>query len=316
MLDFVWPLTLLLLPLPWLLRALQRKSAHPMLGGQALLVAHPGSWLPLLKTPQRRRQRWLVSFAWALLLLASARPEWLGDIVAVPRTGRDLMLAVDLSRSMGSMDFELGDRFVTRLQASQKIAGDFIERRIGDRIGLILFGSQAYVQAPLTFDRTTVRFLLDEAELGLAGKSTAIGDAIGIAVKRLRDVSTPSSKVLVLLTDGENTAGEIDPVKASELAKQYGIRIHTIGMSSRETQTGWRSEVDEQTLTSVATTTGGRYFRAHNSRELQGIYGEIDQLEPVVADQQSLRQREPLFMFPLAVALTCGLFAYWRVLGS
>lgn len=143
------------------------------------------------------------------------------------------MLAVDLSGSMEMEDFVVADQVVNRLVATQQVAGQFIERRTGDRVGLILFGEKAYLQAPLTFDRTTVRTLLDEAVIGLAGDKTAIGDAIGLAIKRLRN-NPAHQRVLILLTDGANTAGEIPPLQAAELAAQEGLRIHTIGVGADE----------------------------------------------------------------------------------
>ena len=186
---------------------------------------------------------------------------------------------------------------MTKLQATKAVAGDFIDKRVGDRIGLILFGEQAYVQAPLTFDRTTVKTLLFEAVTGLAGKSTAIGDAIGLAIKRL-DTANNQDRVLILMTDGVSNAGEISPEKAADIAAKKGLKIHTIGIGPRGSR-----ELNEKTLRTVAEKTGGRYFRAHDVTELQQIYALIDKLEPVERDTQSYRPTWSLFYWPLGIAL-------------
>jgi len=233
--------------------------------------------------------------------------------VPLPLAGRDLMLAVDISGSMTEADMVIGGRVVDRLTAVKAVAGDFIERREGDRVGLILFGQQAYLQTPLTFDRETVRTLLFESAVGLAGRETAIGDAIGLAIKRLRrtpDEPPETERVLILLTDGANTAGSIAPLKAAELAAEADIRIHTIGVGAdpRIGLGGFslslgRSPLDERTLSAIADTTGGRYFRARDVRELQGIYAALDELEPVESDQRVYRPVDELFNWPLGGAL-------------
>ena len=314
MLQLEWPQVLLLMPLPllayWLLppRALAEQAALRVpdlgvfeLGGARASVARPRRW-PV----------WLAALAWALAVIAAGRPQWLGDAVSIPVSGRDLMLAVDLSDSMRTGDFELENRQVNRLTASRAVATDFIERRRGDRIGLILFGTRAYLQTPLTFDVDTVRRLLDEAAIGLAGERTAIGDAIGLAVKRLED-SGNSNRVLILMTDGANTAGEVAPIRAAELAAARGLRIYTIGIGAdEEFDNSWlglrrsnpSSQPDEATLRAIAAATGGRYFRARDSDELAEIYAELDALEPLPSDAERLRPIRPLFVYPLAGALT------------
>jgi Ca-activated chloride channel family protein len=264
---------------------------------------------------------WLALVAWILLITASARPEWLGDPIALPASGRDLMLAVDLSGSMEEQDFIMGGRAVNRLVATKLVAGDFITRRIGDRVGLILFGEQAYLQVPLTFDRETVKILLNEAAIGLAGEATAIGDAIGLAVKRLRDLGD-ANRVLILLTDGANTAGAIDPLQGARIAAKEGLKIYTVGIGADEMMVrdffGRRRvnpsvELDEKTLRAIADVTGGRYFRATDTAELDEIYGILDRLEPVEAEPQSFRPRTPLYPWPLGMGMVLAallLFAH------
>ena len=265
----------------------------------------------------RRWPLWIGLAAWTALVLAAARPQWLGDPVALPVSGRDLMLAVDLSGSMGVEDFELNGHTVDRLTATKAIAGNFIERRRGDRIGLILFGRNAYVQVPLTFDRATVHRLLEESVIGLAGKETAIGDAIGLAVKHLRDDDV-KNKVLVLVTDGANTAGSVTPVRAAQLAASVGLKIYTIGIGADQmlvqTLFGTRrvnpsQDLDEAALKKIAQLTGGRYFRATDTAQLGDIYGLLDKLEPVVHEPLHFRPVTALFMWPLGAALllSCAL---------
>jgi Ca-activated chloride channel family protein len=216
---------------------------------------------------------------------------------------------------MEAKDFELNGQAVDRLTATKAVAGEFIQRREGDRLGLILFGENAYLQTPLTFDRQTVHTLLLESVIGLAGKKTAIGDAIGLAVKRLRD-NASESRVLILLTDGANTAGEITPSRAAELSASAGLKIYTIGVGADEMVVrslfGQRlvnpsQDLDEETLRDIAQKTGGRYFRARNTAELEQIYKLLDELEPVEIEALSFRPTEALFYWPLAAALLMAL---------
>jgi Ca-activated chloride channel family protein len=313
MFQLEWPLVLALLPLPllayWLLpanRTLRQAALRVPQIADFRLGADSADGI----TPRRWRQ-WLSLLAWVLLLLATSRPQWLGEAIALPVSGRDLMLAVDLSDSMRTGDFRIEGEQVNRLHATKLVASDFIERRRGDRLGLILFGTQAYLQAPLTFDSRTVNRLLQESAIGLAGERTAIGDAIGLAIKRL-DLKSDNSRVLVLMTDGANTAGAVTPLKAAQIAAERGLRIYTIGIGADEqienTWFGLRrvnpsAQLDEKTLREIARLSGGRYFRARDSEELANIYQLLDQLEPVPRDTDSLRPVRPLFMWPLGLAL-------------
>ncbi len=308
--PWVW----LLLPLPWLVRrwlapveAQQRPAFVPF---AAELMGVAGRGMP---RDRRNFRLWLALLAWLLLVAAAARPQWIGAAVELPVSGRDLMLAVDISGSMQIKDFEMHGRAVDRLTATKSVADAFIRRREGDRIGLILFGSNAYVQAPLTFDRQTVIKLLDEAVVGLAGKATAIGDAIGLAVKRMvQGGGSGDHQVLILLTDGVNTAGAISPQQATELAKAKGLVIYTIGIGADEMmvqsffgvqRVNPSADLDEGQLRRIARETGGRYFRAHDRGELQQIYHLIDQLEPVARESHLYRPHHALFVWPLAVGM-------------
>ncbi len=312
MIDFEWPWLALLLPLPLLVRYFMQPVG--MEKEAALRVPFFDDCREQPRSGPSSAWSWKIFFAilaWLLLVLASMRPQWLGDFVEIPVSGRDLMLAVDLSGSMQEEDFVLKGSRVDRLTAIKSIAGDFIDQRIGDRIGLILFGSRAYLQAPLTLDRETVKVLLNESAIGLAGRATAIGDAIGLAVKRLREYED-SNRVLILLTDGENTAGEVEPVDAARLAAREGIRIYTIGVGADELLVrglfGTRrinpsAGLDEEALTTIAEMTGGKYFRARDTKELAGIYSLLNELEPVERDIKRFRPRKLLYHWPLSISL-------------
>jgi Ca-activated chloride channel family protein len=312
MIHFEWPLLLAALPLPLLIRWLvpakmpveQAALRVPFLDdfsdGETRAVSQTQKW-PL----------WLAAMAWLLLVIACARPQWLGEPIEQAVSGRDLMLAVDLSGSMEEQDFVINKRAVDRLTAAKGVASDFINRRVGDRVGLILFGSQAYLQTPLTFDRKTVMTLLNESAIGLAGDNTAIGDAIGLAVKRLKNEQT-NSRVLVLMTDGANTAGEVSPLKAAELAAANHLKIYTIGIGADEMIVrsffGNRvvnpsKDLDEKSLIKIAESTGGQYYRARNTDELNNIYMRLDELEPVEKDKQYFRPRSELYYWPLSLAI-------------
>ncbi len=313
MFELEWPWALLLLPLPLLVWYFLPETGTQQQA--ALRVPFMEDFDALNSSLQKVKAKiWLnllLVICWVLLILATARPLWVGDQIELPISGRDLMLAVDLSGSMQVEDFRIKGQAVDRLTATKYVARDFIRDREGDRLGLILFGRNAYLQTPLTFDLTTVNTLLMESAIGLAGKETAIGDAIGLAIKRLKD-KKDGSRVLILLTDGANTAGEITPIKAAELAASHGLKIYTIGIGAdemiRESFFGKQRinpsmDLDEKTLTAIAEKTGGRYFRARDTEELANIYRLLDELEPVEVDTQTLRPEKSLFMWPLAISL-------------
>lgn len=316
---WAWPLAFLTLPLPllayWLLPArektTQRALRVPDLRPYKSLATEghgPGrhGWLRLF----------VLGLAWIALVTATARPQTYGDPVGVPITGRDLLLCIDISGSMRETDLYAGNNRATRMAVVKQVAQDFVARRTGDRIGLIMFGSQAYVQTPLTYDHETVQHFLSEASVGLAGRSTAIGDAIGLGVKRLRD-RPDASRVLILLTDGENSAGVVDPLQAARLAAGSNIRIYAIGVGSEQRASAFnipfgsrRSELDEKTLRAISGATGGQYFRARNQQELASIYAEIDRLEPTLKDTEDFRPLSELFVWPLGLSLILSLMCF------
>jgi len=315
MINFAWPWVFLVLPLPlvsYFILPQLRLTRDAAL--RVPFIEEFDGYSETTVTTQKQGWRfWIALIVWLLLVTAAARPQWLGQPVELPVSGRDLMLAVDLSGSMEEQDFLLNGEVVDRLVATKSVAGKFIERRQGDRIGLILFGERAYLQTPLTFDRKTVVTLLNESFIGLAGKKTAIGDAIGLAIKRLKDKAA-ESRVLILMTDGANTAGEVKPLKTAELAARSGLKVYTIGIGAdavvvRSLFGGKRvvnpsRDLDEKTLTAIAEQTGGRYFRARNTEQFEQIYALLDELEPVDQEAQVYRPFEALFYWPLTLALS------------
>lgn len=309
MLTLVYPWALLLAVLPWLVRSRKksrtRHEASPQLPIYGWLASLPG-----VRRQPSHRSRWrslLLLLAWLCLLVAIARPQYLGDPIPLPVSGRDLMLALDISPSMEEADMIINNRRVSRLTALKQVAGDFIRRREGDRVGLILFGSEPYLQVPLTFDHVTVEQLLYEAELGFAGRATAIGDAITLGVKYLRE-RPETQRTLILLTDGANTAGELSPERAAAIAQAEGVRVYTIAIGMPESQAfgfgsaGAQGEVDEQLLRAIAESTGGSFFRASSTPELELVYERINELEPIEQEGGVFRPREELFYWPLAGA--------------
>ena len=308
MLEFAYPWFALLAPLPLLVWFLPRVTSQNQ---PAIRAPFSARWRALSNTQTGTFNRsWIsqlvLALIWCCLLIAATRPQWVGEPIELPNSGRDLMLAIDLSGSMQIEDMQVGNSLVSRITAVKAIAADFAARRTGDRLGLILFGTKAYVQAPLTFDTKTVRQFIEESQLGFAGEDTAIGDALGLAIKRLRE-RPAESRVLILLTDGQDTASSVDPMEAAALAAQQNVKVYTIGISRNLGTTSARGgEVDEALLRAIAEATGGEYFRARDPRELQAIYGIIDQLEPVEQDASTFRPRRSLGYWAMLGALVIG----------
>ncbi len=318
MIEWMWPWMCLLLPLPWLA---MRLLPFARSGESALRAPFFAEWRQLSEGQARgaaagkRLPLVALCLLWLCLLLAAARPVWIGEAIELPNSGRDLMLAVDISGSMRVEDMQLGNVVARRIDAVKQLGAEFIERRAGDRLGLILFGSNAYVQSPLSFDTATVQRFLLESQIGFAGQETAIGDAIGLAVKRLRE-RPAASRVMILLTDGQDTASSVTPKEAAQLAESLDIKIYTIGIGADEMtlpglfgsgfgsrQINPSAELDEEGLKDIARLTGGQYFRARNPQDLANIYALVDQLEPVEQANETYRPRLALGYIPLLAAL-------------
>jgi len=309
MLEFAYPWFALLAPLPLLVWLLPKVASQNQ---PAIRAPFSDRWRALSEAQTTTFSKaWIsqmvLALIWCCLLLAATRPQWIGEPIELPNSGRDLMLSIDLSGSMQIEDMQVGNSLVSRITAVKAIAADFAARRTGDRLGLILFGTKAYVQAPLTFDTKTVRQFIEESQLGFAGEDTAIGDALGLAIKRLRE-RPAESRVLILLTDGQDTASTVDPMEAASLAAEMGVKIYTIGISRRlGTGRNTSGEVDEALMTAIATSTGGRYFRARTPAELQEVYAILDQLEPVEQATSTFRPVQALSWLPLLVAFALSL---------
>lgn len=315
MIHFAWPWMAAFLPLPLLSYALwppaeARGSAVYVPFADGVAVGDAGA------TRRFHWRRVLFALVWTLLVLAAMRPQWLGDPIPAPTSGRRLLLAVDVSGSMAIQDMAGGR---SRLQVVQEVAGRFVDQRRGDRVGLILFGTRPYLQAPLTADLQTVHRFLDDAVVGVAGTETAIGDAIGLAIKRLRadgDAAALHETVLVLLTDGQNDAGVMPPLEAAHMAAETGLRIYTIGVGAAAGEgyyglSAGNTDLDEGALKAIAQLTGGEYFRATDDSSLEQVYRRIDELEPTRGTRQWLRPRDEWFGWPLALALLISVPAAW-----
>jgi Ca-activated chloride channel family protein len=328
--EFGWPWLAVLLPLPWVARRLlpPRTVAVDASQGSAELLYPSAS--RLTESFTRFAPGWdlpsavqtgLAALAWVAVVAALMRPQWLESRQEVVSPGYDLMLAVDASRSMEALDFTLEGRRVNRMAVVKGVVGRFIEQRHGDRVGLIVFGDGAYLQAPLTVDGAAVRAMLEEVVPRMAGDATAIGDAIGLAVKKLRE-RPEGSRVLVLLTDGENTAGSLPPIEAARLARKYGVRIYAVGVGSKGKVPfpgpGGRitmedMQIDEALLADMAAVTGGAFYMATDTQALEAIYRRIDALEKTRAETRTTRVPQPLYRWPLAVALAGLLALGWLV---
>ncbi|RYY75549.1 MAG: VWA domain-containing protein [Gammaproteobacteria bacterium] len=327
MFELQWPWLLALIPLPLLIILLPAQKKE-----EAALRVPFFAQVKTLETKthslgsQKRAGALLLWLIWMCLVLAAANPQWIGEPVSMPNSGRDLLIAVDISGSMKIDDMKYQGNPIRRLEAVKMVVGDFVKNRKSDRLGLVLFGTQAYLQAPLTYDRQTVNTLLQETEIGFAGDQTSIGDAIGLAIKRLR-ARPDAQRVLIVLTDGANTAGELEPIKAAELAEKEHVKIYTIGFGADEmlVDNGFfgsrvinpSADLDEPTMRAIADKTGGQYFRARNLEELGDVHQMLNRLEPIETEDEKFRPVNSLFYYPLITALLLSfLWSLIRILRS
>ena len=317
MIHFEWPWMGLLLPLPFLVRVLTppakkkdfQKIYFPAI--YRLKEAFSARFSPSEKT--KNLPFILLSLFWIFFVIALMQPENEGAPIQIKNKGYDLMLAVDVSASMQAMDFSKNSQKVSRLDVTKEVVSKFVLGRQGDRLGLITFGENAYLHIPLTLDTVSISRMLQDIVPGMAGNATAIGDAIGLAIRTLR-VRPEGSRALILLTDGEDNSSSIPPLEAAKLAKQYGIRIYTIGIGKKGSvpfPNGWggyqmvRVSIDEELLKEIATLTGGQYFSAPDKRELEQVYKTIDRLEKTESNEKLFFVRVPLYRYPLGLALLC-----------
>lgn len=312
--EFVWWWALILLPLPLLVYKLLPRESQQAEIKLAYLPDNTHS-----NKPKQKLQKTLSIAIWTLLIIACARPVWFGDPIEFQPKYRDLMLVVDLSGSMQKEDMNLDGEFTDRLTAVKKVLSDFVAKRKGDRLGVVLFGDHAYLQTPLTADRQAVIQQINQTVIGLVGQSTAMGDGIGLGTKTFVDSNAPQ-RVMVLLSDGGNTAGVLDPIEAAEIAKKYNATIYTVGVGAGEMmvkeffmtrKVDTAADLDEKTLTRIAEVTGGQYFRARDTEQLENIYETINQLEPVSSDTQTWRPQSEWFRYPLSAALGLSVLLFF-----
>ena len=301
-----WPWALVAVVLPIIVRLLMSPTPAPQ---TSLRWPH----FPAMPLHSKRLFSWrryrvvLVSLSYMVLVIASARPVVVGDQIQLPRTGRDLMLVIDISQSMGQQDWGVS---TTRMSVVKQVVGDFITRRFGDRVGIILFGSRAYLQTPLTFDLEAIQLQLNEATVGMAGPATALGDAIGLTIKHLRDTDA-QHKVMILVSDGATNAGRVSAEEAAQVAVDFGLTVHTIGVGSiAHSETG---SFDAVLLQSLADASGGQFFQARARSELEVVYRVLDAIEPATIESEIVRQTTELYPWPLALAL---LLACLTVIGE
>lgn len=318
MLEFTWPWLFFLLPLPflvwWLIPAKEQEGGAIFM---PFLSAYPAGQTTHSSPNSPWWHKALLALIWLLLLVAAAKPVQISEPMEQFAQGRDMFLAVDLSGSMEIRDMVLNGRHVDRLTMVKAVLSDFIAQREGDRLGLVLFASKAYVQAPLTRDIATVEQLLQEAMIGFAGQQTAIGEALALATKRLMD-NPASSRTVILLTDGANNRG-INPLEAAQMAQKAKVTVHTIAFGTDGAESGGlfgffggssEDEYDEKTLMSIADMTGGKYFRARDKNELSAIYDTINQLESREHDAVSFRPKNDRFYWPLGIAMLLSLLFF------
>tara|TARA_R110002072_G_scaffold216658_1_gene374053 strand:+ start:9173 stop:10186 length:1014 start_codon:yes stop_codon:yes gene_type:complete len=314
MLEFSWPWVFLALPLPlaiyWLVPRAPRQDA-------ALRVPFYRQLVQLHTDASHNYTKNLLtliacSLIWILVVIAGSRPQWVGEPIQIPTTGRDMMLTLDMSGSMEARDMFLNNTQLSRFQVMKAVISDFVEKRTGDRLGLTLFAAHAYMLTPMTYDLNTVATMVAELEIGMIDESaTAIGDAIGLSIKNLRQ-QPENNRILILLTDGINNAGELTPLQAAQLARTEGIKMHIVGIASDQfgqrsmfgnRPGGLVSEIDDEAMQEAAGLTGGLYFRARTLEDMIEIYDELDQMEPIEQDEQTYRPVTQLFHWPLGAAL-------------
>jgi Ca-activated chloride channel family protein len=323
-LEFITGWLFILLPLPFLVRLFIKPAAKQeiaLLAPTIMQRLNTGNQPKIEANVKQHNLPIIYLILWILVVIAASRPALFVEPTSFNTTGKDMILAVDLSGSMEKPDMRVSGQKVNRLVAVKYVVQDFIKQREGDRLGLVVFGSQAFIQSPLTYDLQTVNQLLHESEIGMAGNNTAIGDAIGITLKHLANTHQKKT-VLILLTDGSNTAGVVSPIDAAEQAKKFGLKIYTIGigqtnLSNIEAFLNSGHSMDIASLKKIASVSGGQFYLASNTQQLNNIYEEINHLEQSKHQVHQYRLRTELYHYPLGFAFLLSLFiAGYRLWGQ
>jgi Ca-activated chloride channel family protein len=310
-LEYPWVLALLPLPLLvwWLAPPYREETASVRLAffdevaKASGLAPSEGAVVPR----KNLLQKFLAPLCWALVVLAVARPQLVEPPIQKIQPARDLLLSLDLSQSMDTKDFrDPSGKLIPRVEAVRQVVSEFVARRTGDRIGLVVFGDAPYPEVPFTLDHTTVQAMIEAAVPGMAGPRTALGDSMGLAIKMF-EKSAAQEKVLVVLTDGNDTASKMPPERAAGIAKDNGIRIHTVGIG--DPQATGEDKLDTAALKKIAETTGGRYFFGGNQNELEEVYRTLDRITPANHETLTYRPKRELFHYPLGLG-TAALVLY------
>jgi len=300
----------LLLPLPllvyWLLPALKKRRAGlqvPSFDRAAVISGQKpakSAWVT-----GRGLFGWIaLVLCWVCLLAAASSPRYVGQPGKKIKTVRSFLIAADISFSMAETDWMLHGKRTSRWGAVQSIMKDFVQHRKSDQIGLVLFGTHAYLQAPLTTDLDAITWLLDQTEVGMAGQMTSIGEAIGYSIKVFRE-DTIKQKIMLLLTDGIDAGMQVQPLDAAQEARKDSIIIYTLGIGKAHGSAGY--DLDEKTLKDIAQVTGGKYFNAMNEGQLTEVYKELDKMQPVQYEEETYKPVQLLYMYPLALAIALAL---------
>ena len=329
MIVFAYPLAFVLLLLPFVIYFLTPavKGMHgdalrvPFISDLKRISISTGSiWNGAKSDAKLSSKFWGLYALWCLLIIACARPQLLGEPIRLKNEARDIMLVLDISTSMVEKDFSLHGRRITRLDAVKNVVSEFADKRANDRIGLILFGTRAYMQSPLTFYKASIKDILWSMSAGMAGDSTSIGDALGLALKKLREDKNKDNKIIILLTDGESNDGSTSMIQAIKLAADENIKVYTIGVGAPNVFFKMMSlmapGVDEKAMKDLAQVTKGQYFRAESTSDLQQIYKLIDKLEPTSQDQKFIQEATDLFYIPLLMAVLMGMIIFFFMRGS
>ncbi len=324
---FLWPFVFLLLPLPFIVRRVfsridsEAEQRTTIIALRVPFYNQVGDFTVSNAGNSQRQIKWPLILTWILCICATARPVWYDSAQSMSQNARNIVLALDTSGSMQEEDFDVNGKPVNRLDLVKTVVDDFVQKRTGDEISLVVFGSEAYTYTPLTYDLKTVQSLLKEVNIGMAGEMTAIGDALATGIANVAKLPA-DSRIVILLSDGKTNAGAVQVPEAIKMAQRTGVKVYTVGIASKprtvrdffgfEQVIDPAADLDEKTLNQIAQATGGNYFRATTTGELKEIYDTIDSLEKSEHDGQIYRPRKELFYLPLIGAMICFLIACYK----